>query len=360
MMAQTYLSVPRLHRLEYLDALLNSYKEGGFYNEERARQAIQHEIQEYEQKKARALRRQRPRASEGASTLAECLEMALHLDLIDRKKRLKPKAALILNPARRRSFLLQSLWQIYPRFSQVVLTARNAGRLDLPFYDWDEFRRQGGDLHGLDMDRKNFEIMRDFSTQLGLINWYPTENSRQMVYPTACVATRSEMICMAGSPAGQNAATHLCLHTAALETEILAVRGGHYLISTGPNLLAAGYLNFQTDIDQVYIKDHTVASADFEQGLWREYLKLSDMIPMSPVLYPSLRNQVCATLALSDQVFDHQLFLLIKHPQRLNIHPSDGTLNYAAHLAHIGKFLPPQTSEGNFIVYLKIERSNTQ
>jgi hypothetical protein len=103
-----------------------------------------------------------------------------------------------------------------------------------------------------------------------------------------------------------------------------------------------------------------VSSADFEQGLWRDYLKLSDMIPMSPVLYPTLRNRVCAALAISDQVFDHQLFLLIKNPQRLDIHPSDGTLNYAAHLAHIGKFLPPQTSEGNFIVYLKIERSNTQ
>jgi hypothetical protein len=357
-MTQTYLSVPRLHRLEYLDALLNSY-EGESYDETRARHAIQHEIQEYEQRKARALRRQRPHASEGVSTLAECLEMALHLDLIDRKKRLKPKAALVLDPARRRSFLLQNLWQIYPRFSQVVLTARNVGRLDLPFYNWDEFRKQGGNLHGLDMDRKNFEIMRDFLTQLGLINWHPIENSRQMIYTTACVATRSELICMVGSPAGQYAATHLCLQTAALETGILAVREGHYLISTDPNLLPTGYLNFQTDIDQVYIIDHMIASADFEQCLWREYLKLSDMIPMSPVLYPSLRNQVCATLALSDQVFDHQLFLLIKHPQKLNIHPSDGTLNYAAHLAHIGKFLPPQTSEGNFIVYLKIERSNT-
>ncbi len=358
-MTQTYLSVPRLHRLEYLDALLNSY-EGESYDEARARQAIQHEIQEYEQKKARALRRQRPRISEGASTLAECLEMASHLDLIDKQKRLKPKAALVLDRTRRRSFLLQSLWQIYPRFSKVVLTVRNAGRLDLPFYDWDEFRGQGGDLYGLDMDRKNFEIMRDFSTQLGLINWYPTENSRQMVYSTACVATRSELIWLAGSPARQSTATHLCLHTAALETGILAVNEGIYLISTGSNLLPAGYLNFQTDIDQVYIKDHMVSSADFEQGLWRDYLKLSDMIPMSPVLYPTLRNRVCAALAISDQVFDHQLFLLIKNPQRLDIHPSDGTLNYAAHLAHIGKFLPPQTSEGNFIVYLKIERSNTQ
>jgi hypothetical protein len=358
-MTQTYLRVPRLHRLEYLDALLNSY-EGETYDETRARQAIQHEIQEYEQKKARALRRQRPRNSEGASTLAECLKMALHLDLIDRKKRLKPKAALVLNTTHRRPFLLRSLWQIYPRFSQVVLAARNAGKLNLPFYDWDEFRRKGGNLHGLEMDRKNFEIIRDFATQLGLINWYPTENSRQVVYPTACVVTHSELIWMTGTLAEVGTVTPLCLQTAALETGILVVGDGYYQLSIDPNPLPEEYLNFQTDKDQVYIKDHTVPLANFEQDLWKEYLKLSNMVPMSPVLYPSLRNQVCTDLALSDQVFDHQLFILIKHPQRLNIHPSDGTLSYTAHLANIGKFLPPQTSEGNFIVYLKIERSKNQ
>jgi hypothetical protein len=87
-------------------------------------------------------------------------------------------------------------------------------------------------------------------------------------------------------------------------------------------------------------------------------LRLADMVPMSPALYPSLRNQVCAELCISDQTFDHHLISLIKQPQRLDIYPSDGTLSYAANLAHIGKLLPPQTSEGNFIVYLKMERRN--
>jgi hypothetical protein len=265
----------------------------------------------------------------------------------------------VLDPARRRPFLLQSLWQIYPRFSQVVMAARDAGQLDLPFYNWDEFRRQGNNLHGLDMDRKNFEIMRDFATQLGLINWYPTENKRQVVYPTACVATRSELICLAGSPVSQESASHNCLFAIALEAGILSIRDHNYQVSMNPNPLSQEYLDLPIGPDQIYIKDHNVMLADFEQSLWQEYLYLTDRIPMSPVLYPSLRNRVCAALALSDQVFDHQLYLLIKNPHRLDIHPSDGTLNYSAHLAHIGKFLPPQTSEGNFIVYLKIERSNT-
>ena len=356
-MTNTYLSVPRFHRLEYLYALLNSY-EGESYDHVRALQAVQREIQEYEQKKARALRRQRPRISEGTSTLAECLEIALHLDLIDKEKRLKRKAALVIDPNRRRPFLIQSLWETYPRFSQVVMAARNSGKLNLPFYDWDDFRKQGGDLHGLDMDRKNFEIMRDFATQLGLINWCPTETSQQIVYPTACVATRSELICIAGSPIGPNTSAHNCFQKVAQEAGLLTIVEERYSVSIDVNLFSHEYINLPIGPDQVYIKDHVVALPDFEQIIWREYLGLANMVPMSPVLYPSLRNRVCEDLAISDQVFDQQLFTLIKKPQRLYIHPSDGTLSYAAHLAHIGKFLPPQTSEGNFIVYLKIERRN--
>jgi len=356
-MAKTYLHIPRLHRLEYLEALLRSY-DGPEFDEERARQAIQREIQEFEQKKAKALRRQRPRVSTGAATLKECLDLALNLDLIDRNKQLKPKAAQVLDPAQRRRFLLQGLWQIYPRFGKIVLAVRDARQLDLPFYNWDEYRKQGGDLHGLDMDRKNFEITRDFATQLGLINWYPTENSRQIVYPAACVATYSEIIWMIGNPVARETISHHCRHVVALETGILTVHEDRYQLQRDSRPVLPEYLVLQTATDNIFIKDHQVTSADFEQTLWREYLKLADMIPMSPVLYPSLRNQVCTELCISDQAFDSHLISLIRQPQRLNIHPSDGTLSYAANLAHIGKFLPPQTSEGNFIVYLKIERRN--
>ena len=354
-MGRTYLRIPRLHRLEYLEALVRSYIDGEF-DEERARLAIQHEIQEFEQRKARALGRQRPRTSEGTSTLVECLEMALHLDFIDSKRRLRPKAAQVLDPGRRRATLLTSIWRTYPRFGQIVLTVRDAGQLELPFYNWDEFRKEGGDLHGLDMDRKNFEITRDFATQLGLINWYPTRSSRQIVYPVACVATQSEILWMAGSSPDQQAPYHQCRHAVALQTGLLVMRDNRYQSQAGTPLIPADYVLLQTMVDRVFIKDHDVSAAEFEQTVWREYLRLADMISMSPVVYPSLRNQVCADLRISDQAFDHHLISLIRQPCRLNILPSDGTLSYAANLAHIGKFLPPQTSEGNFIVYLKIER----
>ena len=355
-MTQTYVRVPRVHRLEYLEALLRSYEGSNAFDEAQAKQSIQREIQDFEQTKARALRRQRPRVREGATTLNECIQLALHLRLIDRYRRLTTRAAEVLDPAQRRSILLQSMWQVYPRFSQVILRIRDTGRLELPFYDWDQNRQQSGDALGLDIDRKNFEIIRDFATQLGLVNWYPIENSRQIVYPVACTVTQAEITCMVGVFADKEISLHHCPYALALEVGLLTVQDGHYQSLEASSSLPEGCLTLQTDTDRVIIKDHKVSSVDFEQALWQAYLELADMIPMSPVLYPSLRNQVCAALRISDQAFDRHLIALIRQPQRLKIHPSDGTLNYAANLAHIGKFLPPQTSEGNFIVYLKLER----
>ena len=147
-MAQTYLSVPRLHRLEYLDALLQSYQADNF-DEALAKQAVQLKIQEFEQNKARALRQQRLRATEGTSTFMECIELAQQMRLIDRFKRLKHDAQSVLDPSIRRAFLLERIWQTYPRFSQIILTVRNAERLDLPFYNWDEQRKRGAELYDL-------------------------------------------------------------------------------------------------------------------------------------------------------------------------------------------------------------------
>lgn len=359
-MSHTYLRVPRVHRLEYLDALLHSYN-GDDFDEAQARQAIQREIQDFESKKAKALRRQRPRQIEGRHTLEECLELAMQLNLLDRNRRLRPKAAQVLDPAQRRSVLLQSLWQAYPRFGQIVLRIRDNGPLELPLYNWDDYRKAGKDLHGLDMDRRNFETIRDFSTQLGLVNWYPTENSHQVTYPTACVATQAEIMFIVDDPAKSYSLPHDCQQTIRVATGLPKVEAGGYSTvgNSIPDSRSEAYLVLQTDSERVFIIDHSVTQAEFEQTLWREYLRIADMIPMSPVLYPTLRNQVCAALQITDKIFDRQLTSLIRGPQRLNIHPSDGTLNYSANLAHLGKFLPPQTSEGNFIVYLKLERRSS-
>lgn len=357
-MGKTYLRMPRLHRLEYLDALLRSFGSDGEFDEGRAKLAVQREILEFEQRKARALRRQRPRTSEGTRTFTECLQMAMQLELIDVNMRPKSKMALVLDPAKRRRTLLESIWQVFPRFSQVILAVRDAGSLKLPFYNWDEYRKSGGKLFGLDMDRKSFEIVRDFGTQLGLLNWYPPEDGWQIVYSAACVATQFELLLAPTERDHFGTMGHHCQHIIALEIDRSLVDQDRCPNETASEIAFQNGLVLNTTPGCVFVKDHDVTSEHFERSVWREYLELADMISMAPVLYPTLRNQVCASLGISDSTFDRRLVYLIRQPQRLNVHPSDGTLSYAANLAHIGKFLPPQTSEGNFIVYLKMERRN--
>jgi hypothetical protein len=345
-----------VQRLEYLKAFLNSYSDSEF-DEKRAQKAIQQQIHYFEVEKAKALGRQRPQTRKGTSTLQECLKLAGHLQLVDRFKRMTPDATRVLDSGQSRSFLLERMWQTYPRFRQVVLAVRDAEQLDLPFYAWgDTFRQEAGPLYGFEFDRLTFEAIRDLATQLGLINWYPTEEKRQIVYSVASVATFSEIIFLTGLPVEQKTFAQQCRHQTASDLNLLAVRDGRYETRAYTELKAQEYLILQTDSDQVFIRDHHVSPEDFEQALWREYLNLSGMRLRSPVLYPDLRNQVCAVLRISDQVFDNHLLSLIREPRRLNIYPSGGMLNYAANLAHLGKFLPPKTSQGNFIVYLKLDR----
>jgi hypothetical protein len=280
----------------------------------------------------------------------------VQLGLIDQFKRLTSEAALVLDSVQRRHFLLERMWQVYPRFRQVVLTARDNERLDLPFYNWDSARQKGGDLYKLDLDRLSFEAIRDLATDLDFINWYPTEEKRQIVYPVACVATLTEIFCLAGMPVEQQTFAQQCIHQTAIDLNLLTVKDGHYEAQAYASPRDQGYLTLQTDVAQVFIRDHDVSSSDFEQVLWQEYLGLSDMRPRFPILYSNLRNQVCAARRISDHTFDRHLLSLVQQSHRLNIYPSGGVLSYAANLAHIGKFLPPQTGQGDFIIYLKIER----
>ena len=355
-MNRTHLGVPRVQRLEYLVAFLESYG-GGEFDEKQAQRDIQQKIHYFEVEKANALGRQRPRTPKGTSTLRECKKLSRHLRLIDRFNRLTPDAAQVLDPNQRIVFLLERMWQVYPRFGQLVLAVRDAERMGLPMYESeDAFRQASGSRYNLEFDSLTFETIRDLATQLGLINWYPTEKRNQSIYPVASVVTFAEIAYLAGCPVENDTFVQRCRHQTAIDLNLLVVRDGRYEAHLHSDVMNQGYVVLQTESDRVFIKNHIIVPEDFEQILWQEYLGLSKMRSRFPVLYPELRNKVCAALRISDQVFNQQILSLIRQPQRLNIYPSGGVLNYAANLAHLGKFLPPKTAQGNFIIYLKIER----
>jgi hypothetical protein len=355
-MNRTHLGVPRVQRLDYLVAFLESCG-GDEFDEKQAQRAIQQKIYYFEVEKASALGRQRPRTPKGTSTLRECRKMSSHLRLIDRFNRLTPDAAEVLDPNQRMAFLSERMWQVYPRFRQLVLAVRDAERMDLPMYESeDAFRQAAGSRYNLEFDSLTFETIRDLATQLGFINWYPTEQRDQSVYPVASVVTYVEIACLVGCSVENDTFAQQCRHQTAIDLNLLVVRDGRYEANMHIDVMNQGYIVLQTESDRVFIKNRVVAPEDLEQVLWREYLGLSKMRSRFPVLYPELRNKVCAALRISDQSFNQHILSLILRPQRLNIYPSGGVLNYAANLAHLGKFLPPKTAQGNFIIYLKIER----
>lgn len=355
-MSREYLRVPLVQRLEYLEAFLNSYDNTEF-NEEQAKKAVQRQIHLVELEKAKALGKKRPVMREGKSTLQECLKLASHVGLVDRFKRLTPRVKSVLDPKCKRPFLVERFWGTYPRFRQVVLSVRDAEQLDLSFYARGKaFRDEAGSRYGFDFDRLTLETIRNLATQLELVNWYPTEERRQIIYPVASIATSAEILSLVGLPVQLGSYAQQCVHQAAVDLGLLAVRDGRYEAQASTHQERQGYLDLQTGTDWVFVRDHDVSLEDFEQVLWEEYLHLSGMRPRYPVLYPNLRNKVCAALRTSDRMFDSRVLSLIRDPHRLSVYPSGGVLNYAAHLAHLGKFLPPKTAQGNFIIYLKMER----
>jgi hypothetical protein len=330
-LSKTYLRVAYVRRPEYLIALLESFQDDSF-DEKLAEQLIRQTIYSFAVEKAKALGRQRPRVQQGASTLQECIRLAMDLRLIDRNKRRTADAYRILNESERRPLLLERMWETYPRFSQVVLLARDYGQLDLPLYDWEAASGQEViDKYGLGLARFQFDILREFTTYLGLLNWHPSARNRQIVYPVATVVLRSEI-----------SSEHLTEQ----EDKTSIPDSGEYLT-----------LNVGTE--QVFVKEHSVSTDDFEQSLWGTYLALTDMRARFPILYPELRNRVCASLRISDQAFDREVLSLIEKPNRLNIYPSGGILSYSANLAYLGKLLPVKNPQGDFITYLKIDRRAT-
>lgn len=270
--SRTFLRVPRVRRLEYLVAFLKGYRKNEF-DESLALKAIQQQIHYFEVEKAKALGRQRPRTRRGTSTLQECVKLASNLGLVDRSRHLTAEAAQVIDSHHRRSFLLERIWQTYPRFRQVMLTARNAERLNLPFYArGDSFRQEAGPLYSFEFDLLTFEAIRDLATQLELVNWYPSEQRRQVVYPVVSIAILSEMISLTGLLVDHESFAQQCRHQTALDLDLLSVRDGHYERPANTDLDPQDYTVLQSGLDKVFIRDHHVSAEDFEQVLWQEYL----------------------------------------------------------------------------------------
>lgn len=377
---KTYLSIRPVPRLEYLIEFLKSVREG--YDREDARRRIQQIRDEFEKQKAKALGKKKPRPVRGAAIVPQCEKMTAQLRFAARTAdgwKLTPDGEQLLSDAAEdpndfpgeavKTTLTARLWQVYPRFGKIILAILRQpnGKMDLPMRsEAGSFREAIQQQYQVDCDALTFYVIRELGTQLELLNWYVVETEgrrQQRVYAIACVATLSWLEKLADQPPRTNSPLDACLDRIGSDIGALTLEDGlyqpHTLLNTSLASIAQakGYLFIEAGGDWVFVdRHHEVEMAALEQELWRCYLEKVDYRPLFPVLYPELRNEVCYQLRLPDKTFDQNLLRLIEKPQRLRIYPSGGTLNYASNLAHLHKYLPPQTSHKHFMIYLKIEQ----
>ena len=381
MTLKTYLGIRRVPRLEYLVEFLKSVREG--YNREDARRRVQRIREELEAEKAKALGKKKPRPVSGASIVPECEKMALQLQFAVRTAggwAVTPDGQQLLECCSQdpkdfpsdaiRTILMTRLWQVYPRFGQTILAILRQpdGKVELPMRSAaGSFRDRIRKQYQLDCDVVTFNMLRELATQLGLLNWYVIEaegERLQRVYTISCVATLGSFEELAGQPARTDSPLAACRQQIGLEIGALSIDEGVYrphTLPTAAQVSAAktrGYLVIEAHGDHVIIKrPHQVNVGELEQVLWETYLEKVGYRPLFPILYPKLRNEVCYRLRLPDRAFDRVVLRLIESPQRVCIYPSGGILDYASNLAHLHKYLPPKTSHGQFMIYLKIDRA---
>jgi len=373
MVHKTYRAIRRVPRLEYLIAVLESVRDG--YSREDARRGIQAIQDDFEMEKARVLGKQKPRPASGASTVPECEKMALQLRLATRingrwELTLDGQQLLKDFPSEQaNATLLTLLWQVYPRFGQMILTilSQPEGEVILPARSTaGSFGKAMRQKYNLNCDILTFKMIRELGTKLGLLNWDLVEEDGeqyQRVYAIACVAALKYFEALSGHPRRAGTPLDDCVHEIGLDIGALTFDNEVYNAYTllNPTLIptahAKGYLVIETQDDCAFIKKREqVDIKELEQTLWEVYLEKVKYRPLFPALYPELRNAACHRLRLADSLFDRAILELIDNPRRLDIYPSGGILNYASNLAHMHKYLPPKTSRGHFVIYLKIDR----
>ena len=215
------------------------------------------------------------------------------------------------DPDKRRQILCEAYSSVYPHLGVLVTVLQKHESLVLPLRNTPPFRPEVK-KYELNTHQVAFDTMRDFATEIGLVNWYTqgkAENRRQYIY-LVCKETDSE--------------------------------DPHYKIHHKKTIL--------------YFEPNTVNINKFRETLWDNYLELVNWVPGFPVFFSEIRNHVCSELKLSDQAFNKYTETLIDDDDKYNVIWSQGILPRKQDSASMLKSLPPKNIDGNYVIYLKIVR----
>jgi hypothetical protein len=322
--------VPLIKRVEYVFDFLEVVKNG--YSRELAEAKLAERKKFFEIEKARAVGRGRPftPGMKKAKKLVEfCITLSRQTRLVwpvDRTYQLSESGRRVLEIAAEGqepdAFLLNALLRTYPSFLQTILAidAAKDHEVILPITKVKSVFSEHASRYGIVVDLWTFDIVRDLCSQLGVLNWFPESTDglkTQRVFMTCTMRDDAD---------------------------------GNYQSddSRFPMRIAISGR-------KVIIERNSVELNDFREVLWNEYLKMTKYVPRRPVFYSHLRTRVCYTLRIPDKHFDLFAGRLMDKDDNYLLLAAGGSLPFSRDSAGMLKSLPPQTSRGEYMVYLKMD-----
>jgi hypothetical protein len=264
------------------------------------------------------------RLKEAKHLLNECIKLGTQIDYLkvneERILTSNGQSFLSLQAQQRRSHFAKHFLSTYPSAPQLIfaLQARPKGEIDLP-----DVRRSkqanyfSGITHrlGINAGIVSFYIVRNILEQLGLVNWFPfriEERPYWRIYLTSIVS----------------------------ETQ------------SDEDITSFTYLN-----KTFFVKMESIDDNNFSEILWKKYMETTNYVPLRPVFYSNLRTKVCYELKISDFEFDKSIKGIMNlKDTSLRVVWSSGTLPYDRDSANLLKNLPPKSEEGQYFIYLKIDK----
>jgi hypothetical protein len=323
--------VPLVKRVEYIFDVLDTVNIG--YSREAAEAKLAERKRSFEVEKARAVGRGNPFTArlKKAARLAEfCETLCRQTGLIESRSGVyhltdDGKHALRMSSGgiEPDSLLLECLLRTYPSFQQVIgaINTANGCEVVLPSTKLRALYGEYAARYGISVDMWTFDIVRDLTSQLGVLNWFPDSVG----------GLRMQRVFMASNISPDEN-----------PTAGVAVFRAHAVIGS----------------KKVVIERKLPDFSSFKITVWNEYLKITKYVPKRPVFYSDLRTKVCYALRIADKVFDRLARRLIEKDDEYLLLAAGGSLPYSRDSAGMLKSLPPRTPRGQYMVYLKMDEKN--
>jgi len=365
-----YKRVPPVFSFEYLRVFLNVINKEG-YDRKAIRNAIFNERVKFEKEKFKAIGKgYRLKTVKSEHLVKNCHLLSTQIGLLRRTN----GDALLSEESREflshevtypktKSTLLSKLLKAYIPFNEVLFCIRNQvkGEVLLPLGKETVLFKSFAERYQLKIDKIQFHVVRDLLTQLEILNWREKKNGERMqkVYLIADVLKLSDISNLVGQPSKFTENENLPINRFLRE---FTDEGRFSLEGKSPTDILKqaenkGYISIKMEEEEDFllIKTFTVSSGDFEEVLWKEYLKLSDYKSNYPVYHSELRDYVCEQLRISDKTFDSFIKRMINKPEEytVKLHPGGGPMPPRRGLSSMLKVLPPKTGSDEYITFIK-------